>query len=321
MHETRWNDGAFTTQLESLVWTASPVIRRYLHRVATGDPAVDWLSGVRFRYLPAVVRRALVLGCGSGWLERALATPGGGIRDIIACDFAKETVERARENAEREGKGAIDYRVVDLEHEPLPPGPFDVIIAHDVLHHITGLERLYALIHDALTPRGRFVFNEYVGPNRFQYDDERIELVNRYFRLFPDNLRWDPVTNTCLWKRSRIDVKRLLAEDPTEAVRSEDVLPLARQAFSTVADIPYGGGLLNPLLFGVITGFQPGHPEHDRVLEILCAAEERLSEAGLLEPDFHIFVGRRRDAGGASAPPEAGESGPPDADRSTAPEE
>ncbi len=302
MHETRWNDGAFTTQLESLVWTASPVIRRYLHRVATGDPAVDWLSGVRFRYLPAVVGRALVLGCGSGWLERALATPGGGIRDIVACDFAKETVERAREKAERDGKGAIDYRVVDLEHESLPPGPFDVIIAHDVLHHITGLERLYALIHDALTPRGRFVFNEYVGPNRFQYSDERIELVNRYFRLFPDNLRWDPVTNTCLWKRSRIDVKRLMAEDPTEAVRSEDVLPLARRAFSVVAEIPYGGGLLNPLLFGVIVGFEPGNPEHDRVLDILCAAEERLTETGQLEPDFHIFVGGRREAGRSATP-------------------
>jgi len=320
MHETRWNDGTFTTQLESLVWTASPLIRRYLHRVATGDPACDWLTGVRFRYLPVVVRRALVLGCGSGWLERALATPGGGIREIVACDFAKETVERAREKAESEGKGAIDYRVVDLEHDSLPPGRFDVIIANDVLHHITGLERLYALIHDALEPRGRFVFNEYVGPNRFQYSDERIELVNRYFRLFPDNLRWDPVSNTCLWKRTRIDERKLTEEDPTEAVRSEDVLPLARRAFLPVAEIPYGGGLLNPLLFGVIAGFEPGHPEHDRVLEVLCAAEERLTETGLLEPDFHIFVGRRRDDRDAAVPTEA-ESGPPDADRSTTSEE
>ena len=318
MHETRWNDGAFTTQLESLVWTASPVVRRYLHWLVTGNPDIDWLTGVRFRYLPVVVHRALVLGCGSGWLERALATPGGGIRSIVACDFAQETVERAREKAESEGKGAIDYRVVDLEHDPLPPGPFDVIIAHDVLHHITGLERLYALIHDALEPRGRFVFKEYVGPNRFQYDDERIELVNRYFRLFPDNLRWDPVSNTCLWKRTRIDARKLIEDDPTEAVRSEDVLPLARQAFSPVAEIPYGGGLLNPLLCGVIAGFEPGHPEHDRVLEILCAAEARLTETGLLEPDFHIFVGRRRDDPDAPAPPEMGESDPPDADRSAA---
>jgi SAM-dependent methyltransferase len=294
MHESRWNDGAFTTQLESLVWTSSPIVRRYLHRLATGNPDCDWLTALRARHLPPVVRRALVLGCGSGWLERALADKGG-VHAIVACDVASETVERARSLAEREGKGSIEYRVVDLEHEALPDGPFDAIIANDVLHHITGLEALYGRIHDALAPRGRFVFNEYVGPNRFQYDDERIELVNRYFRLFPDNLRWDPVSNSCLWKRTRVDVRKLTEEDPTEAVRSEDVLPLAREAFSVVAEIPYGGGLLNPLLFGVVAGFEPGRPDHDRVLEILCAAETRLTEAGQLEPDFHIFVGRRRD--------------------------
>ena len=294
MHETRWNDGAFTTQLESLVWTSSPVVRRYLHRLATGDPDCDWLTALRARHLPPVVRRALVIGCGSGWLERALADKGG-IRAIVACDVAAETVDRARAQAEREGKGGIEYRVVNLEHEELPAGPFDAIIANDVLHHITGLEALYERIHSALAPRGRFVFNEYVGPNRFQYDDARIELINRYFRLFPDNLRWDPVSNSCLWKRTRVDVRKLTEEDPTEAVRSQDVLPLAREAFSAVAEIPYGGGLLNPLLFGVVAGFEPGRPDHDRVLEVLCDVEDRLTAAGQLEPDFHIFIGRRRD--------------------------
>ena len=293
MHDSRWNDGAFTTQLESMVWTASPIVRSYLHRVATGNPDCDWLTAVRARHLPPVVGRALVLGCGSGWLERALLDKGG-VHAIVACDVAAETVERARAAAESEGRNTIEYRVVDLEREDLPSGPFDAIIANDVLHHITGLEALYARIHDVLAPRGVFVFNEYVGPNRFQYDDERMELVNRYFRLFPDNLRWDPVSNSCLWKRTRVDVRKLTEEDPTEAVRSADVLPLARRAFETVVEIPYGGGLLNPLLFGVIVGFQPGHPEHDRVLRILCAAEERLTGAGLLETDFHIFVGRRR---------------------------
>jgi len=309
MHETRWNDGAFTTQLESLVWTASPVVRRYLHRLATGDPACDWLTAVRFRHLPGVVHRALVLGCGSGWLERALATKGGGVRAIVACDFAPETVDRARARAIEDGKEIIEYRVVDLEHEELPEGKFDAIIANDVLHHITGLERLYGLIHDALAPRGRFVFNEYVGPNRFQYGDERMEMINRYFRLFPDRLRWDPVTNSALWKRTRVDPARLAAEDPTEAVRSEDVLPLARAAFFPVAEIPYGGGLLNPLLFGVVAGFEPGRD--DALLEVLCNAEDRLTRSGALEPDFHIFVGARKDGVNASGRERARRRRPP----------
>src|SRR5262245_26509383 len=122
MHDTRWNDGAFTLQLESLVWTASPIVRQYLHRVATGNPDCDWLTGLRARHLPPVIGRALVLGCGSGWLERALQDKGG-VHAIVACDVAAEMVERARATAESEGRKAIEYRVVDLEHEDLPYGP------------------------------------------------------------------------------------------------------------------------------------------------------------------------------------------------------
>jgi len=33
--DTRWNDGAFKSHVENLVWTASPVVRRYLHQLVT----------------------------------------------------------------------------------------------------------------------------------------------------------------------------------------------------------------------------------------------------------------------------------------------
>ena len=71
--QSRWNDGAFTTQMENLVWTASPTIRRYLHRLVSGHPECDWVTYSEWKHLPPMVDRALVLGCGSGWLERALA--------------------------------------------------------------------------------------------------------------------------------------------------------------------------------------------------------------------------------------------------------
>jgi len=239
--------------------------------------------------------RALVLGCGSGWLERALAQRGR-FRSIVACDFAAETVSRAREAAEEEGfSSSIDYRVVDLENEELPAGPFDAVIANDVLHHITGLEPLYTRIHGALAPGGKLVFNEYVGPNRFQYSDAHMEVVNRYLRVLPDRLRWDPIVGRTLRKRERVDAKQLVIDDPTEAVRSEDVLPLARKFFRVEKEYAYGGGLLNPLLFGIVTNFRAGDPWDDMLLSRLCAAEQRLTDSGEIEPDFRIFVGARRD--------------------------
>ncbi|HZI66650.1 MAG TPA: class I SAM-dependent methyltransferase [Thermoanaerobaculia bacterium] len=290
---TRWDDGTFTAQLESLVWTASPVVRKYLHVLVSGDPACDWLTWVTHAHLGSDLDRALVLGCGSGWLERAL-TEKGRFQSIIACDFAPETVARARAAADKEGLTTIDYRVLDLEREEIPPGPFDAVFANDVLHHITGLEPLYMRLNAALAPAGRIIFNEYVGPNRFQYSDERMEIVNRYLRVLPDRLRWDPIVGKVLWKRERTDATQLVADDPTEAVRSEEVLPLARRFFRTVKEYPYGGGLLNPLLFGIVTNFRPGDPWDDRMMSRLCAAEERLTDSGAIGPDFYVFVGERR---------------------------
>ena len=291
---TRWDDGRFTSHLESLVWTASPVVRRYLHALVSGDPACDWLTWAEHAHLSAGLDRALVLGCGSGWLERAIAGRGR-FRSIVACDFAAETISRARQAAEAEGVGGIEYHVLDLENEALPEGPFDAVFANDVLHHIKGLEPLYTRIHSVLAPRGRLIFNEYVGPNRFQYSDERMALVNRYLRVLPDRLRWDPLTGKLLWKRERADVDQLVWDDPTEAVRSEDVMPLARRFFRPEKEYLYGGGLLNPLLFGIVTNFRAGDPWDDMLISRFCAAEERLTDAGKLEPDFRIFVGARRN--------------------------
>ncbi|MEO8431426.1 MAG: class I SAM-dependent methyltransferase [Acidobacteriota bacterium] len=289
---SRWNDPSFTASMENQVWTASPTIRRYLHRLVSGNPDCDWLTWVESKHLPPAVDRALVLGCGSGWLERALAQRGR-FRSIIACDFAPATVEKARALAAEQGMDSIEYRVLDLEHEELD-GPYGAVIANDVLHHITDLEGVAERIHGALTSDGKIIFNEYVGPNRFQYVPERIDLINRYFRLLPDELRRDPHGGHIVWKRERQAAAQVIREDPTEAVRSEDVLPVFRSAFQVEKEYPYGGGLLNLLLYEVVVNFREEVPAHVRLLEILCAAEERLSASGALEPDFAVFVGRRR---------------------------
>src|SRR5262249_57476674 len=184
-----------------------------------------------------------------GWVEGGVGE-GGGFRSIGACDFASDSVARARAKARESGHGSIEYRVVNLEEDDLDV-PYEAIFANDVLHHITNLEGLYRRVGAALLPDGKFFFNEYVGPNRFQYDDERMDLVNRYFRLLPDRLRLDHLTRRTLWRRERLSRERVEKEDPTEAVRSEDVLPLARRAFHTEMESPYGERLLNPLLFRV----------------------------------------------------------------------
>src|SRR5262249_53129635 len=201
------------------------------------------------------------------------------------------------------GLDQIRYSVCNLECEPLPEGPFDAIFANDVLHHITDLEGLYGRIHGALAPEGKLLFNEYVGPNRFQYSDARMEIINRYFRLLPDRLRFNPYWGGAhFWRRSRVDPFRIADEDPTEAVRSEDVLPLARKFFQVEVEYPYGGGLLNPLLGEIVGNFDEKEPHDRELLRVLCDADDRLTRSGRIEPDFWIFLGRRREGAASTEP-------------------
>ena len=290
---SRWDDERFVNHLENLVWTSSSIVRRYLHELISGSPTCDWVTWVEFKHLAPRLDRALVVGCGSGWLDRAVAARGR-FRSIVACDIAEATIERARTEAARQELHQIEYRTIDLENVDLD-GPYDAIFANDVLHHVTDLEGTFEKLHSALAPEGKLLFNEYVGPNRFQYSDDRMDLVNRYFRLFPDELRREFPDRQISWRRDRMPAEEVIKADPTEAVRSEDVLPIARRVFKIEREYEYGGGLLNPLLYGVVINFDEEQPEHRNLLEVLCGTEARLMACGAIPSDFAVMVASRRD--------------------------
>lgn len=276
-------------------WVPSPTLQRHVNRTMTGDPENDWLTHVRGHHLAREIPRTLVVGCGDGFIERALVRMDG-VGAILAVDADAAAVGRASRQAERRGMRSISYAVRDPAAQALPPGPWDVIIVHDLLHHAPRLDEAFAAVHDVLSPRGQLVFVEYAGPDRFQYSEERLELVQRYFRLVPEYLRKDPDTGRILWRRERIDALALAREQPFEAAHSADLLALARRWFAAEAEYPGGGGLIHPLLSGLSRNFGKAPAEEEHLLRILCDAEAHLSREGLVPDDFVVFVGRRRGA-------------------------
>jgi SAM-dependent methyltransferase len=275
-------------------WVPSPALQAHLNRTATGNPRYDWLSFVRAEHLPPRVPRTLVLGCGNGFLERALSRHSG-IEEILATDPDSVAVESAANAARREGRSTIAYRRLDVETESLPGDGWNLILANDLLHHVAAIEPLLRSVRDALAPGGRFVFSEYTGPRRFQHDAAAREMVDRYFRLLPEHIRKDPDTGRPLWNRPPVDADRLARESPSEAAASDALLPLARKLFRPDAELSGGGGLLHPLLSGLARNFRPGSREDERLMGVLCAAEEKATALGILRTLFTVFVGRRPD--------------------------
>jgi len=274
-------------------WVPSAALQRHTNRMATGDPAVDWLTHVRSRHFRAEPRRTLVVGCGEGFLEIALArVPAAG--SFVAVDADPEALARARRRAERRGLSAVRHEVLDPDAAPLPEGPWDAVYAVGVLHHAEDPEALLRRLHDALAPSGRVALVDYVGPNRFRTAEAEAAMLDRCFRLLPERLRRDPETGAWRARRAAADADSFTRIWPHEAAQSEKLLAQARRTFVEEATYGLGGGLLHPLLSGLEGTFGQDPPGDERTLEVLGAAEEDSRRRGALGDAFAVFVGRRR---------------------------
>ena len=105
------------------------------------DAPADWL--VAHRDLLAGGGRALDVACGDGRNARYLAE--------LATRWTRSMPPtwRSTRCARRRGSAAVGdrARVVDLEREPLPPGPYDVIVTMNFLQR-----DLFDAMQDALAP-------------------------------------------------------------------------------------------------------------------------------------------------------------------------
>jgi SAM-dependent methyltransferase len=96
---------------------------------------------------------------------------------------------------------------------------------------------------------------------------------------------------------------KLARSDPSESVRSSEILRLFRAQFPAAQIRAYGGGLLAYALDErFYEAYDDLNPRHRAVLELLCALERELMAEGELGPEHAILIvtGRAR-AGRASA--------------------
>ena len=107
----------------------------------------------------ASARTILELGIGTGETAKRVLAAHPDAR-LTAIDSSPEMVERARAVVPQ-----ADLRVARLE-DPLPDGPFDVIVSALAVHHLDGpgKEDLFRRVAAALEPGGVFVLADVVVP-------------------------------------------------------------------------------------------------------------------------------------------------------------
>ena len=131
--------------------------------------------------------RVLELGTGTGETARLLldAHPNA---FLVGIDSSAEMLAVARDALPAD---RVDLRVAAIEEE-LPEGPFDLVASALCVHHLSGPEKadLFARVHAALRPGGRFVLADVVVPD--DPADATVPLTPGFDRPSPlaDQLRW-----------------------------------------------------------------------------------------------------------------------------------
>jgi 2-polyprenyl-3-methyl-5-hydroxy-6-metoxy-1,4-benzoquinol methylase len=289
--ENRSGSEAFSA---SVYWLAVPEVQQYFQKRATLGRSTNWVNYCVQEFLgkKTPVQRMVSFGCGTGDLERHLAGLNA-FQSCTAYDIAPAAIEEARQRSLESGISNIDYQLCDMEELDMPAHHYDVAWFNGSLHHISELDSVCRQVAQTLKPDGYLFFNEYVGPNRFNLTDRQKEVIEAAFKLIPKRYRRSFVIGHLQkYQKSPMipDPRQVCKADPSEAVRSSDIMSTVEKHFNVVAENPCGGTLLQFLMHGIAGNFRTDDPKSIAILEMLFTIEETLIQAGDIQSDFVVVV-------------------------------
>jgi len=272
-------------------WLDHPLIAQH-YRERSLVEGLTWEQWV-IKTLTGPAEKSLDLGCGSGSRSIAIYEEGA-TRFIEGLDVSEDRVAEGERFRKEIGIPGM-FRVADTNRASLPAHTYDLIFSCHSFHHFLKLEDIMEQVHEALTPRGLFVLEEFVGPTQFQWTDHQIELVHRLMLLVPEKLRkfrWNAIKNL----EGRPTPAEVVAVSPFESIRSGEILPLFKRYFDVVAAKSLGGTIQHLFYNGITHNFHLDDPEALRSVQAIWEIEDALIDSELLPSDFMLLVGRKLDS-------------------------
>jgi SAM-dependent methyltransferase len=271
-------------------WWHSPVVMGEIQRRVTGDLDKPVEEYFRDRYCPKPFGRALSLGAGGGQLERSMLELGV-CEEILGIDISEARVEHANAAIPEALRGRLAFECHNLETWR-PDGQFDLLIARDVLHHIARLEELCEAFDGLLRPGSLLYVDEYVGPTRFQWTDKQLEVIARLLERLSPSLVADLVEPARGSRRraERPTVENMIAADPSESVRSQEIPAILDAHFDVVERRSYGGAVFHQLFNRIMGNFEG----HDDLVRTLMELDFLLCDEGVLDTNYEWAVYRTR---------------------------
>lgn len=305
-------------------WWDIQEIQRANNLLATGDAGVTWVRYAVDKYLNNKAERFLSLGCGTGQLERELALCSKFSR-CDAIEVSPSAIEMAKKAAFDGNFLNLYYEVGDVNNLKLEEGIYDAVWVSAAMHHFTALEHICDTIKKALKPGGYLFFCEYVGPNRFQFSKRQKEIINLSHKLIPESYKntsssnqtppqfggllyllrrlvaklfdgslFSTVANRLFLRATKSNVffptaRDVISIDPTEAVRSADILDVVGRNFEIVEKRNLGGNIYQSLLANISENFLIDDEQSRRLIRMIINIEQTMILLGEFQSD-RVFV-------------------------------
>jgi SAM-dependent methyltransferase len=255
-------------------WMGQPTIRAYINHSITGsfhEWPFDWFQKT---YPGRTFERALSIGCGTGALERPLIARGI-CRRVDAFDGSIGSLAVATQEARKQNLEGIHYFAGDFNDPHLPADRYDIVFFHQSLHHVAKLEKLFRQVRRALKPGGLLYLDEFIGPSRTDWDEELTATYRRLYKLVKPEWR--------LYEELPAPIQ---ADDPSEAIRSGEIMPELEAGFDVKHFRGYGGNIISVIYPALRTELLP----QEFIDEMVAYERQWLAEKRQKYPFYAVIV-------------------------------
>jgi SAM-dependent methyltransferase len=279
-------------------WLDSPIVMEHcLQKLNVGGKCISviqWVQWVKEKFAAnTVFDYGLSLGCGDGTLERHALTLNICSR-FDAFDISPKSIEAAKKQSIEQGLvDRINYHVADLNLITLESNKYDIVFSCNAIHHVLNLEHVFSMVRKSLKPDGLFIFVEYVGPSQFQWTDKQLRIINEILEILPEKLKVDARSGELKKPSERPTILSMNMIDPSEAIRSADIMSLVNKMWTVEERIDFGGNIAHMLLDGIVSNFSSSQ-EDVTILKLIEYLDDILIREGVFQSDFTVVIARNK---------------------------
>lgn len=271
-------------------WWIIPQVRKRWNKLISGNENIIYEDYMMENYLSKENNiRLLSIGSGSCSHELALAKYSN-FEEIVCVDLAQNRLDEAKNIAKERQLTNLTFNCKDILSNQLEKNSFDIVFFHQSLHHFKNIEKfISSKIYDCLTPSGKLIINEYVGPTRNQYSKKQIKSINKALKIIPKKYRKRFKTNLVKNTFYGSGILRMILADPSEGIDSANIMPSIKAHFKTIVEKPYGGNLLMGVFKDISHHFIKLNVEKRKILDALFEFEDNYLESNRSDFLFGIY--------------------------------